>query len=142
MAKKKITRTRSKNSNKSTLNSLKKTFPFKYFFIFAFVAVGALVFNQKTSQGSPSVLGVATSSYTSKEISWSGKPGLAGYNIYYKTDKDSKYTYAVRNLSGSSRNFTINYLVKNKVYVYEVKGYELSKKETWTSGPVTFTTPK
>lgn len=109
--------------------------PFKLFFIFVFVAVGLLSFAQFNSKGKPSVLGVATSAYISKNIAWNSVPGAVGYNIYFKTDKEGRYTNAVRNLPASYRNYTINYLLKSKKYQYEVKAYEFSGKEFWSTGP-------
>lgn len=131
-----------RRARRSRPRGRRNIFSFKYFFIFAILAVGLLVFNQATSRGKPSVLGVATSSYASYDITWNGVPGKFGYNIYYKTDRDTRWTHSVRNLPRESISYTINYLRKDTTYLYEVKAYEFNQKESWSSGVKVFHTSK
>lgn len=91
----------------------------------------------KVSHGKPNVLGVATSSYRGYTVRWFGAPGAKGYNIYYKTSGEKNWSNAVRELPKEARDYTINYLAKNKKYEYSVKAYDWQKKEYWsTSGSI------
>lgn len=114
----------------------KRSLPQKHLAFIAVVAVASVFFVHRNSQtnGQPSVLGVATSFYTSATIAWNSVAGAAGYNIYYKTDKDKDYTFSVRGLPSTSTSYKIDYLVKNKKYEYEVKAYYRNpQREFWTS---------
>lgn len=65
---------------------------------------------------------------------WEQMPGAAGYHIYYRENGETKYNYAVPNLSSTTTSYMIRYLKPGVRYWYNVVAVDGSGKELQWSG--------
>ncbi len=106
----------------------------KYFFLLipALIVSGALMTIPKNDLNQ-NVLGAAVTSFRNSTVTWTSVPSAYGYNIYYKEQSATKYTFAARRIPSTSTRYTIQYLKEKTNYFYVISAYDQNGKEFWFS---------